>query len=443
MTFEKRWVGIIACGVGGLVNQGAQAEGFIEDSKANLLLRNFYVNADNRSGTAKPSRQEEWGQGFVLDFRSGLTPGPIGFGVDALGMLGVRLDSGKGRHYNANSDNFNGVIFPTDHGGRAVDDFSSLGLTAKAAIAKSELRYGTLAPQLPILISSDRLVLQTFTGAQVESRDIDRLTLTLGQLEHAKGRGSSNEQGLSMSGANNARTGVTSNKFYYGGGIYKPRADWTLQYYYANLQDFYRQHFFGLKHSLPVGPGQLTADFRYFRSLDDGKDKYDPAYDTIGYYGPGVNKGSVDNNLYSGQFNYAVGPHTFGAGYQRSTGQSDTVWVNQGDGSSTYFMTESQIAKFQHSGERTYQLRYAYDFAAQNLPGLTFSAMYQNGDHIRSDDGDRKEWERDLTLNYVVQSGTLKGLSFSYRFGSLRSSYTGQRDMDENRFIVNYLLPVL
>lgn len=264
MTFEKRWVGIIACGVGGLVNQGAQAEGFIEDSKANLLLRNFYVNADNRSGTAKPSRQEEWGQGFVLDFRSGLTPGPIGFGVDALGMLGVRLDSGKGRHYNANSDNFNGVIFPTDHGGRAVDDFSSLGLTAKAAIAKSELRYGTLAPQLPILISSDRLVLQTFTGAQVESRDIDRLTLTLGQLEHAKGRGSSNEQGLSMSGANNARTGVTSNKFYYGGGIYKPRADWTLQYYYANLQDFYRQHFFGLKHSLPVGPANSPQTFVTF-----------------------------------------------------------------------------------------------------------------------------------------------------------------------------------
>ncbi|MEL7938212.1 OprD family outer membrane porin, partial [Pseudomonas delhiensis] len=42
--------------------QQASAGGFIEDSKASLGLRNFYINTDNRNGPASPSKQEEWGQ---------------------------------------------------------------------------------------------------------------------------------------------------------------------------------------------------------------------------------------------------------------------------------------------------------------------------------------------------------------------------------------------
>ena len=38
----------------------------------------------------------------------------MGFGVDALGLLGVRLDSGKGTHYNNGSDNYGGIVFPSE-----------------------------------------------------------------------------------------------------------------------------------------------------------------------------------------------------------------------------------------------------------------------------------------------------------------------------------------
>ncbi|WP_143478938.1 OprD family outer membrane porin, partial [Pseudomonas aeruginosa] len=44
---------------------GDVAAGFIEDSKASLTLRNFYINTDNRTGTASPSKQEESGRGFI------------------------------------------------------------------------------------------------------------------------------------------------------------------------------------------------------------------------------------------------------------------------------------------------------------------------------------------------------------------------------------------
>ncbi len=113
----------VALAAAGLA-QTALADGFIEDSKASLGLRNFYINNDNRNGSAAPSKQEEWGQGFMLNYASGFTQGTVGFGVDALGLLGVKLDSGKGKQYNPDSSNLGGIVFPTDSHGRAVDDFS-------------------------------------------------------------------------------------------------------------------------------------------------------------------------------------------------------------------------------------------------------------------------------------------------------------------------------
>ncbi|MGV8611115.1 OprD family outer membrane porin, partial [Pseudomonas aeruginosa] len=70
------------------------AAGFIGDSKAALALRNLYLNTDNRTGTASPIKQEEWGQGFIVNYQSGFTQGTVGFGDDALGLHGVLLDGG-------------------------------------------------------------------------------------------------------------------------------------------------------------------------------------------------------------------------------------------------------------------------------------------------------------------------------------------------------------
>jgi len=45
-----------------------------------------------------------------------------------------------------------------------------------------------------------------------------------------------------------------------------------VQYYYANLEDYYQQHFAGLIHVLPLGDyGSLKTDLRYFKTTSDGK----------------------------------------------------------------------------------------------------------------------------------------------------------------------------
>lgn len=67
----------------------------VEDSKASLELRNMYLNRDFRDGTAAPSYGETWAQGFIAKFESGYTEGTVGVGVDAIGMLGIKLTPAK------------------------------------------------------------------------------------------------------------------------------------------------------------------------------------------------------------------------------------------------------------------------------------------------------------------------------------------------------------
>ena len=445
----------------GLLAQQASAAGFIEDSKATLKLRNFYINNDNRDSDAGSaankkagvqSKVEEWGQGFQLDFTSGYTQGTVGFGVDAIGLLGVKLDSSAGKHGNALGTSSGGSVFPSD-GNHAVDDFSSLGLTAKAKISQTELRIGTLQPKLPVIVSNDgRMLPQTFQGGQITSSDIKDLTLVAGQIEKAKGRNSSNNESLSISGANSRGVNWrSSNKFYYAGGDYKITKDLTAQYYYGNLEDFYKQHFLGLVHNWAIGPGVLKSDFRYFNSSDDGANSNTPAYYSNGNYSSTSNgKGKVDNNLYSGLFLYTVAGHTFGGGYQVSNGSSDFPWLNQGDGSSNYTITDMQIQKFGRAGEKTWQARYSYDFAKVGVPGLTAGMVYLRGYDIDTNrtanapaGTNSSEWERDLTIGYVVPEGPLKNVGVMWKNATWRTNIPGVRDQDENRLIVSYSIPLM
>ncbi|MBI6622178.1 OprD family outer membrane porin, partial [Pseudomonas rhodesiae] len=141
----------------GVIAQHAGAAGFIEDSKATLGLRNFYINTDNRDGapgTTTRNKNAEWGQGFDLRFISGYTQGTVQFGVDAIGLYGVRLDSSRAEHGNYSGTASGGTVFPSD-GNKAVHDYASLGVTGKVKISQTELKLGTLQPKLPVIVTND------------------------------------------------------------------------------------------------------------------------------------------------------------------------------------------------------------------------------------------------------------------------------------------------
>ncbi|MBA6099647.1 MULTISPECIES: OprD family porin [Pseudomonas] len=426
----------------GVFAQTAGAAGFVEDSKLSLSSRTMYFNNDNRDGGAD---NRESGQGFKLDYISGFTEGTVGFGVDAQALWGIHLDGGRGKHPD------NSSFFPSDSDGSAASQWARFGANAKARFSKTEVHFGSaLAPNLPILVANDgRLLPQTFEGGTIQSKEIDNLTINAGQLTHAMGRASSNRTGLSVAGAT-----ADSNKFRYGGLDYKLTPDLTLQYYYSNLEDFYKQHFLGATHVFKIADDQsFKTDLRYFDSSSDGNNGHGGGYNFSNNGGYAKNTGKVDNKTWTAMFTYTLGGHALMLGRQQVSDDGGFVWLNQGNvvdgngrpegaaGSSFYLFTDSMINQFARAGENTNFGQYSYDFASLGVPGLKASVSYLRGDDIRykSGHGTYNEWERDARVDYTIQQGTLKGLGFSLRQGVYRGgSNEASADQDQTRFIVNY-----
>ena len=406
---------------GGVISLSAPAAAdFIKDSKASLELRNFYFNRDFRQTNAAQSRQEEWAQGFLLRYESGYTEGLIGVGFDALGLEGVKLDSSPDR---AGSGLLKRHSNPRNG---SQDEYGELGLTAKLRASKSALKLGTLMPKLPTILANDsRLLPQTFEGGQLTSLEIEGLTVDAGRLTQVNQRDSSNYEDMSITrtGAKGITTqNAASDTFDFASLNYKWTSNLATAYSYGHLDNFYSQHLVNLTYMLPVTTGQsLKTDLRFARSTDDG----------------GSN---VDNNALGAMFTYNLGGHAFGLGYQGMSGDTGYAYVN---GADAFLVNFVQIGDFASKDEKSWQVRYDYNFAAIGVPGLTFMTRYINGDNIDLGNNrpEGKEWERDTDIGYVVQSGPLKNVGVKWRNATVRSSNFGS-DLDENRLIVSYTLPI-
>nr|WP_059392703.1 OprD family porin [Pseudomonas toyotomiensis] len=394
--------------------------GFIDDASASLTARNYYFSRDFSDivGPNRQSQAEEWAQGFILNLKSGYTSGPVGFGVDAIGLLGLKLDSSP--------DRVNTGLLPTRESGKAADDYSRLGLAAKLRLSKTELKVGELQPNLPVLTYSDiRLLPPSYQGVSLVSNELAGLTLQAGHLNSTSLRNEAgDDQMLAMLGHLPQRA-ATSDAFNYAGGDYAFNAGRTsLGAWYAQLEDIYDQRFLGLKHSQPVGAWTLGANLGFYDSADDGQSLL----------------GEIDNQAAFALLSAKHGGHTFYVGYQAMFGDDafPRVFANVSP-----LGNEVPTFEFASADERSWQLRYDYDFAAMGVPGLVAGVRYIRGDNVDAQATNRggaryegKDWERDLDIGYVVQSGALKGLGVRVRNVTARSNY--RSDIDENRLILSY-----
>lgn len=390
------------------------AAGFIEDSKASLELRNFYLNRDFRENAGQ-NKREEWAQGFILNLESGYTQGTVGFGIDAIGMLGVKLDSSPDR---SGTD-----LLPRDSRNRAEDDYSKLGVTGKVRFAESQLRVGTLLPKMPYLqYSNSRLLPQVFEGWQVQSKDLERATFTLGEIDRVVQRNVSGSDKLSLNNKN-GRFGRSpeSDELRFAGVDYAINPQLLASYHYAELSDVYRQHFLGVQHNLALGPGKLKSDLRYFNNSEAGQERV----------------GKIDNQAVNAMFTYSVAGHSLGLGYQKMLGDDAFTYVN---GATPYLTNFLQINDFAGPDQRSWQLRYDFDFARVGVQGLTFMTRYVRGDQVDLAVGEGREWERNTDIAYAFGDGPLKNLKVTWRNATYRSSFV--RDLDENRLILSYIVPL-
>lgn len=383
----------------------ASAE-FVGDSTGSLELRNFYFNRDFRQDNAR-DKAEEWAQGFLLRMQSGYTEGTVGVGIDALGMAGFQLDSGDGT---AGSG-----LLPADRSGGSQSEYSKLDVTAKFKASNSTLRVGSLAFRSPIASSNDsRLLPASFRGALLNVQEIDKLTLQGGKIDRIKANASTDYTEMSAN-----RIGGNSDSFSFAGGDYKLTPELSLGLHYGKLEDIYQQYYGTLVHLMPLGEGQsFKTDLRFAKSREDG------------------NFRNIDNQAMGAMFTYTLGGHAIGAGYQRMSGDDPFPYIASSD---PYLVNFVQINDFANTEERSWQARYDYNFAAIGIPGLTFMTRYISGDNVQLSSGnDGKEWERNMDLGYVLQSGPLKNLGLKWRNATVRSNFGN--DLDENRLILSYSL---
>lgn len=425
---------------------------FFDESHADLTLLNRYLNqqgSDVVGSNAKAKSYRDWGQGFEFNFKSGYTPGTIGLGLDMQAFYGLKLDSGGDLNDSAHQSRYPGSMFPLDDG-KSADDFAVLSPTLKIRFLKDELRYGTLFGNNPMLANTDgRLLQQTDTGTQLVSHDLANTVFTLGDISQVKIRNESSDNGMITSGGTK-----TSDRFLYGGADYVGIKDTSLSLWYSNLQDYYQQFYLGAKHTDTLGLGSLLTDLRAYRSLGVGANADgDTLYAGAGYYSDGLKKGSINETTFSLMESYSLWGHTLGLGYQKNSGDSDFPYLDSGlnsgsalqgpgSGADTPALTNLQLNKFQHAGERTWMGVYKYDFGQLGLKGLSFAATYAYGDQVRVASGGDTEWERDLALAYVVPDGKLKGFGVTWKNAQANPSMTGQTHQDENRLYLSYVVPL-
>jgi hypothetical protein len=397
----------------------AAETGFIEDTSATLQARNYYFSRDYSDivGANRQSKAEEWAQGFILQVKSGYTQGTVGFGVDAIGLLGLKLDSAP--------DRTNTGLLPVQDDGRAADNYSRLEGTLKMRYSKTELKVGELQPNLPVLAFSDiRLLPPSYQGASISSNEVNGLTLQGGHLRSTSLRNEAGDEKMQAMLGHVPQRQVSSDGFNFAGADYAFNEKRTsVSAWYGQLEDIYNQRFLGLKHSEPLGDWILGANLGYYDSHEDGKKRL----------------GNIDNQAFFSLLSAKRGGHTFYIGYQGMFGDSafPRVFANISP-----LGNEVPTYEFAYTDERSWQARYDYDFAALGVPGLTSTVRYISGNNVDTGQGfEGKDRERDLDIGYVLQSGSLKGLGIRVRNAMARSNY--RSDIDENRLIFSYTWTLL
>ncbi|MFL6611389.1 MAG: OprD family outer membrane porin, partial [Pseudomonas sp.] len=289
-----------------LCSAASWAEGFVDDSHGTLTLRNYYLDRDYKDDGAKTAARE-WAQGIFMNMESGFTPGAVGFGLDARGLLGIKLDSSP--------DRSGTELLPVSASDkRAADEYSRLGLTGKLRFAQTTVKTGDVSIFLPFAFASpSRLLPQTFRGTTLSSKDFDGLILNTGYIDRIARRDSTDYQPMTIASPNRRFNGAaTTSHMAYVGGDYQVSKDLSLRVYHAEVADLYQQNTFALLHNLPLGDGVLTTDLRSFFSDEDGAAK----------------AGKVDNRNVSALVGYRLGGHRVSLGYMHASGDTATPYVS-------------------------------------------------------------------------------------------------------------------
>ncbi|EBH0780585.1 OprD family porin [Salmonella enterica] len=420
------------------VSGQSESKGFISDSKLNVLVRSYYFNSNKKDGIVD---NRDWSGAIQGNYSSGFTRGTVGFGFDAFGYSGFKLN---GSDKYAGSGN---LTTRTNNKGKIIgnhDSYGKSGAALKVRMSKTELKMGDMQPTTsPVFsVGGTRLTPQTASGINLMSSEINGLDIEAGHFYSSTSQDRTNRNGELWA----AYAGVNARNVNFLGGSYAFNDKVKASLYASRLEDIWNQYYVAVNYILPLNKNQsLNFDFNYYRTTDEGKAK----------------AGEINNNAYSLSATYSfLSAHSLSLFFQKVNGTTPFDYIGVGDnnrGSNSMFLANSiQYSDFNGPGEKSWQLRYDLDMTSYGVPGLSFMTRYARGFDI---DGSRtpvnspyagfygpddKHREFDLEVKYVIQSGPARNLSFRLRQAWHRASSTQiDGDADELRFIIDYPLSIL
>lgn len=403
MKLKSVLLGIIATSC---LNSVAHAD-FVKDTTANLYLKNFYF--DRNFDDASSKDLSNWSQAATLTINSGYTDTPLQLGLDLSARYAYRLSSAK---------NIMDNVMPYDYSKQQqAQDQLKLGATAKLKYSNTELKIGEVIPKLPIVHTDVAMQLPTtFLGGILESTDLANTKITAGRLTKVSGRNAEDYYKFQLTnGKNKAQSDALDFV-----GIDYDFNDQQVRYFYAKLEDIYDQHFLSYEFRHNFNPNtHLKSNFYIFDTKESG--------DAL--------EGKIDNQVYATIHMLGYGNHTFGLGYKYVAGDNAfpllANWVPQ------VYSANWSVGTFMQQDERSWQVRYDYDFKDTPLNGLKSIVRYYDGGHIKTNTGNNgTEKEFDLILNYDFQQTQLKGLGISWLYADYKNSVA--KDYIENRLGLYY-----
>ena len=418
-----------------LASSQSESKGFVEDSKLDLLSRNFAFNRDFKNKEDSDS-VNEWAQGEMLDFQSGFTQGTVGFGVDAYGYLGLRLNSGDGSTGSGLLQNDTKYRADGSDYEHANDSYGTAGAAVKARVSETVLKYGDQRTAAPVFATSDsRLLPETATGFNLISEEISGLAAEVGHFTAYKDRnGTDHKDELATN-----YSGATAEAISYFGATYGVTDELSTSFYASEVEDNWRQYYANLNYGVDLGNDQAVAvDFNIYRTNEYGD----------------ARSGEIGNTTFSLAPSYTLGAHKFTVAYQQVRGDTPFDYVG---GDSIFLANSVQYSDFNGAGTKSYQARYDLDMTSFGVPGLSFMTRYVTGSEGESSSdvytanlGDThggKSWEQNFEAKYVVQEGAAKDLSLRLREAVYRGNEAANNvagaDVNEVRVIVEYPLSIL
>ncbi|MGI4860684.1 MAG: OprD family outer membrane porin [Janthinobacterium lividum] len=323
------------------VSSQTTSKGFIADSHLDLLLRNYLDYSEVR----ETGHRHAWVQGAMLDYESGFTRGPVGFGADASFYGAFKLDGGVGA---------GNMVHVARHGNGANQlAWAYPGVfDIKARISETVVKYGQLRiTDNPLTGAHDnRSLPSTLRGVQVTSNEFRNLSFEGGSFNGVRARGTDFLQKLST-----AAGGTRFDRLTYVGANWRYAKNGTLSLYADQADHVWKQYYGSLTHSLGDVKGVKWTGVA-------------TAYST---HGDGANRqGSINSNAYSVSLAAQHGFSEILLAYQKILGDQFFDYVAETSGN---YLANSMDVDYNAPHEQSLQVRYTFYGDQAGLPG--FKAM--------------------------------------------------------------------